>query len=51
MPVVSSLLAEICLPDLQNRRLTASAYIRQHLEEAELDNLEQESSSHGHHHH
>ncbi len=26
-------LADICLPDLQNRRLTASRYIRQHLEE------------------
>ena len=29
-------LAEICLPTLQTRRLAASAYIRQHLEEAEL---------------
>ncbi len=28
-------LADICLPRLQNRRLTATAYIQQHLEEGE----------------
>ena len=27
-------LADICLPDLQTKRITASIYIRQHVEEA-----------------
>jgi len=29
-------LADICLPNLQSKRLTASKYIRQHIEEAQL---------------
>ncbi|MCP4429082.1 MAG: CRISPR-associated protein Cas4, partial [Chloroflexi bacterium] len=29
-------LADICLPDLQTKRITASTYIRQHVEEAQL---------------
>jgi len=28
-------LADICLPDLQTKRLTASKYIQQHVEEAD----------------